>query len=66
LRAALEQPHVTFRYQPIAQIGCAKKQRLTGGIDDLFVVGVSELRAPLGNQCQENQRQLQQSELEHD
>jgi hypothetical protein len=37
-----------------------------GGGDDLFVVGVCELRAPLGSQCQEKKGQLQKSELEHD
>jgi hypothetical protein len=54
----LEQPHVTLWHQPIAQICCAKKERFTGGIDDLFVVGVCELRARLGSQCQKKKRQL--------
>src|SRR5229473_1830566 len=66
LRSTFEQPHVSLWHQPITQIGCAKKERFTSGIDDLFVVGVCELRAPLGNQCQEKKRQLQKSELEHD
>src|SRR5467141_3725559 len=63
LRATLEQPHVTFWHQPIAQICCAKKERFTSGIDDLFVVGVCELRARLGSQYQKKKRQLQKSEL---
>src|SRR6267154_5322445 len=29
LRSPLEQPHVTFGHQPIAQICCADKKRLT-------------------------------------
>src|ERR1700687_6212919 len=66
LRSTFEQPHVTFWHQPITQIYCANKERFTSGIDDLLVVGVCELRAPLGNQCQEKKRQLQKSELEHD
>src|SRR6202035_3879035 len=66
LRAALEQPHVTLWHQPIPQICCAKKERFTRGIYDLFVVGVCELRARLGNQCQKKKWQLQKSELEHD
>src|SRR5258708_27436463 len=66
LRATFEQPHVSFWYQPITQICCAKKERFTSGIDDLFMVGVCELCAPLGNQRQKKKRQLQKSELEHD
>src|SRR5882762_6161468 len=66
LRATLEKPHVTLWHQPIAQICCAKKERFTGGIDDLFVVSVCELRASLGSQCQKKKWQLQKSELEHD
>jgi hypothetical protein len=61
----LEQPHVTLWHQPIPKICCAKKERFTRGIYDLFVVGVCELRGPLGNQCQKKKRQLQKSELEH-
>src|ERR1700732_2196516 len=52
LRTTLEQPHVTFWHQPIAQIHCAKKKRFTRGIDDLFMVSVCELRVCLGNQHQ--------------
>src|ERR1700676_1577721 len=57
LRTTLEQPHVTLWHQPIAQICCAKKDRFTSGIDDLFVVGMCELRASLGNQRQKKKRQ---------
>src|ERR1700675_715228 len=66
LRATFEQPHVTFWHQPVTQICCAKKKRFTRGINDLFVVGVCELRAPLGNECQKKKRQLKTTELEHD
>ena len=58
LRTTLEQPHVTLWHQPIAQTCCAKKERFASGIDDLFVVGVCELCASLGNQCQKKKRQL--------
>src|SRR5262249_24434497 len=49
LRTILEQPHVTLWHKPVAQICCPEKKRFIGGVDDLFVVGVSELRAS-GNQ----------------
>src|SRR5262249_60886532 len=62
LRAALEQPHVTFRHQPIPQIGGSHEERFTAGIDDLFVVGMRELRAAYGRKCQKKQ---QKSWLEH-
>src|SRR5262249_6864992 len=55
LRTILEQPHVTLWHKPISQIGCPNKKRFTGGVNDLFVVGVSELRAS-GNQRQQNER----------
>src|SRR5580704_9567836 len=48
LRATFEQPHVTFRHQPVTQICCTQQEWFTRGIDDLFMVGVGELRAPLG------------------
>src|SRR5712664_1793365 len=57
LRTALEQPHVTLWHQPIAQIYCAKKERFTRGIDDLFVISVRELRARRGNRCEKKKRQ---------
>src|SRR5258708_9789847 len=66
LRATFEQPHVAFRHEPVTQIRGAKEERFTGGVDDLFVVGVCELRGPLGNQSQEKKGQLQESELGHD
>src|SRR5580700_1522108 len=66
LRTILEQPHVTLWHQPISQICCAKKERFTSGINDLFVVGVCELRAHLRSQHQKKKRQLQDFELEHD
>src|ERR1700693_5682811 len=66
LRVTFAPPHVTLWHQPITQIRCAKKERFTSGIDDPLVVCLCELRAPLGNQCQEKKRQLQKSELEHD
>src|SRR5215471_6622193 len=56
LRTTLEQPHVTLWHQPISQIGCPEKKWFIGGVDDLFVVGVSELRASGGNQSQKNER----------
>src|ERR1700682_3409846 len=56
LWAALGQPDGTLWPQPIAQICCAKKERFTGGIDDLFVVGVRELRARLGSPHQKKKR----------
>src|SRR5260221_12709703 len=66
LRSTFEQPHVTFRHEPVTQIRGANKERLASGVDDLFVVGVCELRGPLGNQSQEKKGQLQESELGHD
>src|SRR5260370_429545 len=54
---ALEQPHVTLWHQPVAQIYCAKKERFTRGIDDLFVISVCELRARRGNRCEKKKRQ---------
>jgi len=53
LRTTLEQPHVTLWHQP----NCPDLLREEGAvlpvaIDDLFVVGVCELCASLGNQCQ--------------
>src|SRR5947199_174684 len=56
LRAALEQPHVTLGHHPIAQIGGAKKEWFAGGIDNLFVLGVRELRAALGSASQKKNR----------
>src|SRR5260370_3206201 len=65
LRPALEQPHVTLRHHPIAQICCANKERFTGGIDDLLVLRVRKLRAPLRSPHQKKQQQLQKPELDH-
>src|SRR3982074_688646 len=56
LRSALEQPHVTLRHHPIAQICCPNKERLTGGIHDLFAVRVCELPAPFLSPCQKKKR----------
>src|ERR1051326_1415540 len=58
LWTAFEQPHVAFRHHPIAQIGCAKKEWPTLGINDLFMVGVCELRASEGNERQQKKRQM--------
>src|SRR5260370_18971161 len=66
LKAVLEQPHITLWHHPIAQVCSAKKERFAGGIDNLFVVRVRELRFPLRSPCQKKQRQQKKSELEHD
>src|SRR5260370_680782 len=66
LRAVLEQPHITLWHHPIAQICRANEERFASRIDNLFVVGVGELRAPLRSPCQNKQRQQKKSELEHD
>src|SRR5882724_1390046 len=57
LRTTLEKPHVTLWHQPIAQICRTDKERSTSSIDDMFVVGVCELCASLGNQGQKEKRQ---------
>jgi len=53
----LEQPHVTSGTIQLAQIRSRRSQRFTGGIDDLFVVRVRELCAPLGSPHQKKKRQ---------
>src|SRR3982074_3986774 len=58
LRPPFKQPHVAFRHQPISQIYCANKEWLASSIDDLFVVGVCELRVPLRSESQKKQRHL--------
>src|ERR1700756_953544 len=57
LRTAFKQPHVTLWHQPVAEICCANQQGSAGGINDLFVVSVRELRFRLGSQQQKNRQQ---------
>src|SRR5258708_28985587 len=66
LRTALEEPHVTLWHQPVAEICCANKEGFAGGIDDLFVFGVSELRARMGSEHQKNKQKPRKTEFGHD
>src|SRR5260370_9747163 len=56
LRTALEEPHVTLWHHPVTEICCANKEGFSSSINDLFVFGVSELRARMGSEHQKNKQ----------
>src|SRR5258708_19221202 len=66
LRTALEEPHVTLWHHPVTEICCANKEGFSSSINDLFVFGVSELRARMGSEHQKNKQEPKKTEFGHD